>query len=805
MTMTNRTPLHILLVEDNDDDALLLKYELQRGGYDVTFERVQNGQDFTSALVRQKWDVILSDYSLPTFNAPAALKVVQELNLDIPFIIVSGTVGEDTAVAAMKAGAHDFFAKDKLKLLMPAIEREMREAEDRRKRRWTEQQLHKSEERFSKAFLASPVGISIITMEGRFLDVNEQFLALTSYTIDEITGKTLLELASWGDPQTLMHIVREQIASRNLEMICLTRIGETRELLISSEAIDVDGEACTLLLLHDITARKQAQNELRALHNAVSYLFNADSLLSLGNQIVQAVVKEIGQVDCGLLLVDRTQNQMTRLARAGKQHVETEAPLYLDGPGLVPEAVRTEKFIYAPNVRRHANYVANNPSTQSECVVPLKTVNGLHGVLDLQSVEFDAFTERDQRILLAFAERAAAAIESMQLYEAISHHASELESRVAERTSELQRVKEHIEAILDNSSDSILVISPDGAIEQINQAFSHLFGYDGTETYGQMLANFTATDQKEMLTNAIRAVANDKQPLRLDCIVYRRDGTAINAEMALSAVTEQENRKTNVICNLRDVTERKKIEQELREALEKEKELNQLKSRFVSMVSHEFRTPLSTIQSSAELVHLYSNRMTDERKREHLLRIENQVKHLTLLLDEILSYNKDPTVGLEFNPSLIELEPFCLGLVSAIQMNAPERQVDAQLDIDACPFVLIDPKLMGQILTNLLSNAIKYSPNGDTVEFVVTCDRNQVTFRVTDHGIGIPEDDRKRLFEAFHRASNVGGIPGTGLGLAIVKQAVDAHQGSIMVESEVGKGTSLTVMIPLFENHPQTR
>src|SRR4051812_20361979 len=201
MTMTNRTPLHILLVEDNDDDALLLKYELQRGGYDVTFERVQNGQDFTSALVRQKWDVILSDYSLPAFNAPAALKVVQELNLDIPFIIVSGTVGEDTAVAAMKAGAHDFFAKDKLKLLMPAIEREMREAEDRRKRRWTEQQLHKSEERFSKAFLASPVGIGIITLDGRFLDVNEQFLTLTAYTRDEIIGQTLLELTVWSDPQ----------------------------------------------------------------------------------------------------------------------------------------------------------------------------------------------------------------------------------------------------------------------------------------------------------------------------------------------------------------------------------------------------------------------------------------------------------------------------------------------------------------------------------------------------------------------------------------------------------------------------
>ncbi len=802
MTNTSRIPLHVLLVEDNDDDALLLDYELRRTEYNVTLERVQNAPEFNAALVSKTWDVILSDYSLPSFNAPAALKLVQELKLDIPFIIVSGTVGEDTAVAAMKAGAHDFFAKDKLKLLMPAIEREMREAEERRKRRWAEQQLHKSEERFAKAFKASPVGIGILTIDGRFLDVNEQFLTLTAYTLDEIVGQTLLELAIWDDPQALMNTLREQIATRNLEITCRTRAGEIRELLVSSESIEVDGEPCMLLLFHDISARKQAQNELRALYNAVSYLFNADSLLSLGHQIVQAVVQEIGQVDCGLLLVDKTKNQMIRLARAGESHVETEATLYLDGAGLVPEAIRTEKFVYAPDVHTHPNYVPNNPSTRSECVIPLKTVNGIHGVLDLQSTEVDAFSERDQRILLAFAERAAASIESMQLYEAISHHASELESRVAERTAELQRVKDHIEAILDNSSDAILVISPEGTIEQINQAFSHLFGYDGAEVYGQMLETFTASDQRTMLTSAIRTVANDKQPARLDCIVYRRDGTVFNAEMALSAVSEQGDQKTNVICNLRDVTERKRIEQGLREALEQEKELNQLKSRFVSMVSHEFRTPLSTIQSSAELVRHYSNRMTEERKDEHLARIETQVKHLTLLLDEILSYSKAQSVSLEFNPGPVELEPFCQEIVAAIQMNAPQRRLDVQLDANHCHTVIIDSKLMSQVINNLLSNALKYSPDGNSVELAVTCDPQQVTFRVSDHGIGIPEEDRKRLFEAFHRASNVGGIPGTGLGLAIVKQAVDAHRGSITVESEVGKGTSFIVMIPQREQHP---
>ena len=805
MTTPARISLRVLLLEDSDDDATLILYELRRGGYDVTFERVQTADRMAAALAHEDWDVILSDYSMPNFTAPAALKLLQEKGMDIPFIIISGTVGEDAAVAAMKAGANDFFAKDKLRLLIPAIERELREAEGRHKRRWAEQQLRKSEERFSKAFQASPVAIGIITVDSQFLDVNEQFLALIGYNRDEIIGHTMLELAMWADAQaqaTMTQIVERQSATRDLEITCRTRSGEIREILISSESIEVDGEACVLLLFHDISARKQAQDELGALYNAVSYLFNAASLLSLGNQIVQAVVKEIGQVDCGLLLVDRAHNQMIRLARAGERHVTTEAPLYLDGPGLIAQAVKTENVVYAPNVRVNPNYIANHPATQSEWVIPLKTVKGIIGVLDLQSVELNAFSDRDQRILLAFAERAAAAIESMQLYEAISTHAAGLESRVAERTAELQRVKEHIETILDNSSDAIIVISPRGTIEQTNRAFDHLCGYSSAEVYGQPLAAFVASDERELITRTIRGIANGQQPARLDCIIYRRDGTFFPAEMALSAFTEYDGQQTNVICNLRDITERKRIEEGLRTALEREKELNQLKSRFVSMVSHEFRTPLSTIQSSAELVHHYSERMTDERKSEHLARIESQVKHLALLLDEILSYSKAQTIGVEFNPSLIELEPFCENLISAAQINAPGRILVLKPNSTRCQSVFIDSKLIGQVITNLLGNALKYSPNGTSVEFYVACDYNLLTFRVTDHGIGIPEEDRKRLFEAFHRASNVGGIPGTGLGLAIVKQAVDAHQGSIIVESQVGKGTSFIVTIPLLQNLP---
>ncbi|HEX9840825.1 MAG TPA: response regulator, partial [Anaerolineales bacterium] len=138
-------PLRVLMIEDNEDDALLLVRELQRGGYEVEFERVETAEAMQSALTQTAWDLILSDYTMPLFNAPKALEVLKASGLDLPFIISSGTIGEETAVTALKAGAHDFFVKGKFARLGPAIERELREAETRRQHRRAEEALREKE------------------------------------------------------------------------------------------------------------------------------------------------------------------------------------------------------------------------------------------------------------------------------------------------------------------------------------------------------------------------------------------------------------------------------------------------------------------------------------------------------------------------------------------------------------------------------------------------------------------------------------------------------------------------------------
>jgi PAS domain S-box-containing protein len=250
-----------------------------------------------------------------------------------------------------------------------------------------------------------------------------------------------------------------------------------------------------------------------------------------------------------------------------------------------------------------------------------------------------------------------------------------------------------------------------------------------------------------------------------------------------------------------DITNRKQLEQELRIALETEKELNELKSRFISMTSHEFRTPLSTILSSSELLEHYSHKWTHEKQLTHLHRIQAAVTRMTEMLNDILVIGKGEAGKLEYRPLLFDLVKYCRQLVEEVRLNLKSQHLvhfTSQYQSICC---YMDEKLLGHILSNLLSNALKYSPDGSLVNFTLSCQEGKAVFEIKDQGIGIPEEDLPRLFESFHRARNVGNILGTGLGLAIVKKCVDIHQGTINVNTLLGVGSNFTVTLPLKKYH----
>ncbi|AFZ24326.1 PAS domain S-box [Cylindrospermum stagnale PCC 7417] len=259
-----------------------------------------------------------------------------------------------------------------------------------------------------------------------------------------------------------------------------------------------------------------------------------------------------------------------------------------------------------------------------------------------------------------------------------------------------------------------------------------------------------------------------------------------------------------ILGTFEDITERRQAEADIYNALEKEKELIELKSRFISTASHEFRTPLTIILSSAELLKNYSHQFSDEKKHKHLQRIQVTVQNMVQLLDDVLFIGKSEAGKQEFKLSLIELVEFCRELVEEIQLSTDKQKI-----LFGCQgeytIVYMDEKLLRQIIMNLLSNAIKYSHPNSNIHFNLICQQGEAVFQIQDEGIGIPVAEQAQIFTAFQRASNVGTISGTGLGLSIVKKAVDLHGGKIIVESKIGVGTKITVAIPrnYSENHKQ--
>ncbi|MEM7714868.1 MAG: ATP-binding protein [Cyanobacteria bacterium P01_A01_bin.68] len=254
----------------------------------------------------------------------------------------------------------------------------------------------------------------------------------------------------------------------------------------------------------------------------------------------------------------------------------------------------------------------------------------------------------------------------------------------------------------------------------------------------------------------------------------------------------------------------------MRNALQKEKEMRELKSRFISIVSHEFRNPLSTISNSTELLANQNHQLTENTKDEYLHHIQNAVKHLNHLLNDVLLVGKAEVNQEQFNPAPLDIENFCADLVTEIKLTATDRH-KIILKIQGCSIQpeenseitnyqklntniqlpSLDEKILRHILSNLLSNAIKYSPQGGEIRFDLFCLQEEVIFRIQDQGIGIPEIEQENLFTSFHRASNVGEISGHGLGLSIVKQYVELHGGEISLISKEGVGTTAIVTLPI--------
>lgn len=348
-------------------------------------------------------------------------------------------------------------------------------------------------------------------------------------------------------------------------------------------------------------------------------------------------------------------------------------------------------------------------------------------------------------------------------------------------------------AIIDSMPDLLFRLNQDGIfIDYRNPRDADLLAqpefFLGRSVY-EVLSPELA--EQTMKTLKLALVTGHTQGFDYQLVV---DGYAREYETRHVVVNQGE-----VLAIIRDVTERKQREELLQADLEQEKQMSELKSRFMTLMTHEFRTPLAVILTSSDLLERYHERITDEKRGKHFTMIREQVQHLARVLDDILTLSRAETVGLELQTTQVNLKDICTRAMDEVQMQQKQHTIVFSAE-GVCKSSLLDVQLIEQALTNLLSNAVKYSPPGSSIYFDLLCQEDQAVMRVRDSGIGIPESDQDHLFNAFFRAQNIDETPGLGLGLAIVKHAVTAHGGTISVESSIGVGTTFTVTLPLKVN-----
>lgn len=406
---------------------------------------------------------------------------------------------------------------------------------------------------------------------------------------------------------------------------------------------------------------------------------------------------------------------------------------------------------------------------------------------------------------------------------------------------QLREREQWLATTLKSIGDAVITTDSQGLVTFMNPVAEALTRWNSEEVIGNDLSEvFHAINEKtrEAIENPINLVLQEGVTVGLEnhTLLITKDGSEIpiddsaapikneagnilGAVLVFHDMTEQQQiqsvlEKTNEelevrvaesISQLRETNEqlrqeiarRQRLEQELRLALEKERELNELKSRIIATVSHEYRTPLTTILSSADILENYDSRLTSDKKKKHFQRIQSSIKYLTKLVEDMLIVNQAETGNLEFSPTLVNVEQIAREMVNEYQVNAANLHPILFECQGSCSNVFLDEKLVQLILRNLLSNAIKFSPDHNPIRLELTCEPSQVVLRLSDQGIGILPTEKPWLFNPFFRGSNIGVTPGVGLGLVMVKECVDLHGGEILVESELGQGTTFTVTLPI--------
>jgi PAS domain S-box-containing protein len=616
------------------------------------------------------------------------------------------------------------------------------------------QQLRATNHTLKALISASPRGIFTLDLEGNVKIWNPEAERIFGWTEAEVTDKpsSIITPITLLEYRIIAESLLEEVTFPTVELRCKKKDGSLIDISLSAAGLKDSQDQITgvVAVVADITEQKRQEEQLRLLQSVV---------INTNDAVMITEAEPIEDPGPRILYVNEA---FTRITGYTLAEVQGKNPRFLQGINTDQEQLKKVRNALE-NVQAITGEVINYRKNGSEfwnefSIVPVADKNGryTHWI----SVQRD-ITERRK---------------------------AEAELRISE---------ERFRSLIENALDVITIINSDGIIYYISPSVEKVLGYTAIELVNKNIFEYIDPDDiPNVLHNFTNAIQNNHTALSIEFRCRHKDHSWRILE-AISQKFIDHGENLRIVINSRDITERKRLD-EIRLALEREKELSALKIRFFSMASHEFRTPLSTILAAAHILESCEDGETIEsqKKQRNIHRVKSSVKNMIQLLDDILTINRAETGKLEFNPKEIDLEIFCLNLVEEIRLSMNNQHHIIFTSPSQGLTAYLDEKLLRSIITNLLSNALKYSPQGSNINFNLDGDNNHIILRIKDQGIGITNEDKKRLFEPFHRGKNVRNIPGTGLGLVVVKKCVELHSGTINVQSEIGLETTFTVTLP---------
>ncbi len=619
-------------------------------------------------------------------------------------------------------------------------------------------------------FESAGEGLLVANNEGTILMANPRVCEMFGYSKSELVGKEIdmlvpdqLKDKHVKHREGYNHLPKKRSMGAGLDLQGKKKDGSSFPVEISLNYFENEGEILVMALLTDISERKKAdQNFSKTLKEFADYKVALDEAAIVAITDQKGIIMHANDNFCKI-------SKYSREELIGQDH------------RIVNSGHHSKEFI-----RNLWVTIANGKVWKGE--LKNKAKDGSTYWVDTTIIPFLNEEGKPYQYVAIRAD----ITERKVMDERILQLNNELEQRVEERTEALRESEKLYSTIARNY--------PNGTISVFDEELRYIF-VEGKELYkiGVTSKDLIGTNYLDRLPKDIGA--NIKTHL---LNVFKGMSTSFefeyrNNHYILNAVPMPDSKGNirQILVVEQNVTKQKKAENEIRKSLEKEKELNELKSRFVSMASHEFRTPLSTILSSVSLVQKYDGPENEEKRDKHISRIKSAVNNLTGILNDFLSLDKLETGKVENNPVEFDVVKFSEEMTEEMQAVAKKGQNVTYKHIGKNTKAVADKHILKNILHNLLSNASKYSDEGTEISFNTISEKTNLKIEVIDRGIGIPEEEKQHMFERFFRAKNAVNIGGTGLGLNIVKKYTELLDGEIRFESKAGEGTTFTLLIPL--------